>query len=228
MPTSKHRCGRLAGFRHPGVAVGVALVGLGLSFVLAIAEPVPTLELDLTEWINVAPDAVATVLYPIMQAGTLAGPIVVAVAIAVVCRDRWLSVATVGSGIATWFAAKGIKRIVERGRPGAFLPEIDIREGSGTGLGYVSGHSAVAACAAVMAMAAIPPRWRPAAAGVAGLVGIARIVHGVHLPADVVGGWSFGALFAFATLAFLDRVESQGAESQGAEPQRRPTSEETR
>ena len=51
-----------------------------------------------------------------------------------------------------------------------------------------------------MAMVALPRRWRPVAALVAALVGIARIVHGVHLAADVVGGWSFGVLTGLAGL----------------------------
>ena len=51
-----------------------------------------------------------------------------------------------------------------------------------------------------MAMVALPRRWRPFAAVVAALVGIARIVHGVHLPADVIGGWSFGVLTGLAGL----------------------------
>ena len=125
-----------------------------------------------------------------MQLGTLGGPIVVAIAIAIFKRDLVLSAAVVITGIVTWFAAKGVKRLVERDRPLTYLPEIIVREGDGSGLGYISGHSAVAASAAIMAMVAIPRRWRPAAAAVAAVVGVARIVHGVHLPADVVGGWS--------------------------------------
>ena len=100
-----------------------------------------------------------------------------------------------------------MKSLVTRGRPGAYLSEINIREGEGTGQGYISGHSAVAACAAVLAMTAVPARWRPVLAAVAGLVGLARIVHGVHLPADLVGGWSFGTLVALGALAVLDRIE---------------------
>jgi membrane-associated phospholipid phosphatase len=38
------------------------------------------------------------------------------------------------------------------------------------------------------------------------LVGVARIVHGVHLPIDVVGGWAFGALIGFAGLWVYDRI----------------------
>ena len=83
-----------------------------------------------------------------------------------------------------------------------------VREGDGAGLGFLSGHSAVAMSAAVMAMVALPREWRPVAALVAVLVGVARIVSGVDLPADVVGGWCFGALVALGGLAALDAVEA--------------------
>jgi len=198
---------RLGSLRRPGVIAAAALIGLVTSYAVAIQDPIPAWELELTRWINDAPELVAQLLYPIMQLGTLAGPILVAAAVGFFRRDWWLSAATLLSGLVTWFGAKGVKKLVDRGRPGAYLSEINIREGEGTGLGYISGHSAVAACAAVMAMTAVPTRWRPALAAAAGLVGLARIVHGVHLPADLVGGWSFGTLVALGALAVLDRIE---------------------
>jgi membrane-associated phospholipid phosphatase len=67
-----------------------------------------------------------------------------------------------------------------------------------------------------MAAVALPRRWRPLAAIVAGLVGVARIVHGVHLPADVVGGWSFGVLISLATLAVGDAARRPRDESHDA------------
>lgn len=150
-------------------------------------------------------------LDPIMQLGTLGAPFAVAVVVVIVSPDWLLSAAIVATGIATWFAAKGVKQIVGRDRPLTYLPDVVIREGDGTGLGYVSGHSAVAASAAIMAMVAIPRRWRPPAALLAGLVGIARIVHGVHLPADVVGGWSLGALLGLAGLGVADVIGGRRA-----------------
>lgn len=200
---------RWGGLRAPGVVAAVAGVGLGASYAVAVQDPVPAWELDLTEWINDAPDAVATLLYPIMQAGTLGGPIAVAVAVAVFKRDWLLSGATVVAGLVAWFGAKGVKRLVERDRPLTYLPEVVVREGDGTGLGYVSGHSAVAATAALLAMAALPRRWRPLPVLVAFLVGVARIVHGVHLPADVVGGWSFGVLVGLGALGVVDVVDDR-------------------
>lgn len=197
----------LGGFRHPFGIVATAGIGIAASYAVAVQRPVPAWELRLTEWINGLPDAAATALYPVMQAGTLGGPIAVAIGVAIFRRDWLLSGATVIAGLVAWFGAKGVKRVVERDRPLGYLPDVIIREGDGTGLGYVSGHSAVAATAAVMAMAAVPARWRIVPATVAFLVGIARVVHGVHLPADLVGGWSFGVLIALGALWVVDRLD---------------------
>ena len=198
---------RLASFSRVDLIIASALVGLATSALVAIRRPVPGWELTVTEWINDSPETIASVTSPIMQFGTIGGPFVVALGIGVFKRDWVLSAATVVAGLATWIGAKGIKRLVGRGRPLEFISDLVVREGDGSGLGYVSGHAAVAACSATMAMVALPRRWRPAAAGVALVVGIARIIHGVHLPADIIGGWSFGLLMAIGTLAALDRIE---------------------
>ena len=198
-------------FASPNAIALTATVALALSYLVAIQRPVPGWELRLTDWINGAPDALGSVLYPVMQLGTLGGPLVVAAAILIFRRDLVLSSAVVLTGLVTWFAAKGVKRLVERGRPLTYLPDITVREGDGTGLGFISGHSAVAASAAIMAMVAIPRRWRPVAAVAVAIVGIARIVHGVHLPADVVGGWSFGVLLGLAGLGVAGLVPDHTA-----------------
>ena len=204
------------GFAHPGglaIASSIALAG---SYAIAVRRPVPGWELEHTEWINGAPDAIADVLYPIMQLGTLAGPAIVAVGIAAVRRDWLLSGATMLAGLAAWFGAKGVKRVVERDRPLGFIADIVIREGDGTGLGFVSGHSAVAATAAVMAMAALRGRWRLIPPVLAFLVGIARVVHGVHLTADIVGGWALGILIGLGALGLVDLVSHRSATTEPA------------
>jgi undecaprenyl-diphosphatase len=185
----------------------VAVTGLVGSYLIAIRTTVPAWELALTEWLNGAPAGVATWLQPVMQLGTVAGPLAVAVGIGVVRRDWWLAGATMMAGLVAWLVANGLKVTVERGRPGAYSRVIVVREHGADGFGYVSGHSAVAASAMVMLMVALRPAWRPAAAAVAGVVGVARLVHGVHLPADVVGGWCVGVLLALGALALLDLLE---------------------
>ena len=52
-------------------------------------------------------------------------------------------------------------------------------------------------------------RWRwPAAAGavlLSLLIGISRVMLGVHWPSDVVGGWAFGMLWVLLTLRLAER-----------------------
>jgi len=193
----------------------VAGVSLGVSAAVAVRDPVPAWELDLTNWINDVNDAWGTLTYPIMQLGTLAGPLLVGAGIIVFRRDWWLGGAAAVAGLLAWFGAKGVKRVFERNRPLEYLPDIIVREGDGSGLGFVSGHSAVAATAAVFAIVALPPRWRPVPAVLAVTVGLARIIHGVHLPADVIGGWSLGVLIALGVLAVLDALHPIGRQLAG-------------
>jgi undecaprenyl-diphosphatase len=193
-------------FDHPWrITIGATAVLAGASAV-ASQRPLPQHELDLTVWLNHAPDWVATALYPVMQLGTIIAPVAVALVVLTWRRDWWTALASVLGGVVTWFAAKGVKEIVQRGRPLQYLPEIHVREGSGTGLGFISGHSAVAACTALVAMTVLPRRVRPLLVLLALLVGVARIVHGVHLPADVIGGWAFGVLVGLGVVELLGRV----------------------
>ena len=186
------------------------MVGLvaAIAFVLSLAVALPTrptaVEVDVTAWFNGAPDVVAVLLWPVMQLGTFVAPLVVAAAILALTRNWALAVATVAAGVGAWCAAVVAKHVVDRGRPPAFMPDIDIREGTGNGLGFISGHSAVAAATAVCVIAAVPGRWRAVPIALAVLVGIARIVYGVHFPADVVGGWAIGILVGLLALTVLD------------------------
>ena len=198
----------LGEYRYPSRIVGAAAIELAISYAVATWRPVPGWELSITEWINDAPDITATALYPIMQLGTLAGPAIITVAIAVLDRDWLLSIATIVVGIVTWFTAKGVKRVIKRSAA-SYMPEIVVREGDGAGLGYVSGHTRS------------PQRRRswqwPRSAALATcshgcrIPGRARVVHGVHLPADLVGGWSIGVLIALGGLWIVDLVDDRTA-----------------
>jgi len=62
-----------------------------------------------------------------------------------------------------------------------------------------------------VALTVVPRRWWPALIAVAVIVGIARIVHGVHLPADVIGGWAFGTLLGLAGVSVIDQHRRRAA-----------------
>ena len=72
-----------------------------------------------------------------------------------------------------------------------------------------------------VALALAPPRWRRVAAGGAVLlsllVGLSRVMLGVHWPSDVVGGWSFGLLWVLVTLRPAERLF--GSDSRAAQKQ---------
>jgi glycosyltransferase 2 family protein len=194
---------------HPWIVAGIAFVVLVGAWIVANQRPLPTWELDVTEWINDAPGWAADALWPVMQLGMLIVALVVAIVIGIVRRDWFLAVAMIVATVATWVLTKGVKDIVDRRRPAVYIPDVNVREGSGSELGFFSGHAALAATTIVMAMAAVPPRWRPVLVAVAFLVGLGRVVHGVHLAVDVVGGWAFGTLVGVAGLTVVDRYRAQ-------------------
>ena len=85
-----------------------------------------------------------------MQIGSLVGSLVVVALTGIISRQKRLTLAAlVASQVAFW-SAKWVKGLVGRGRPNEYISNIVLREHA-TGLGYASGHTAVAfALAAVL------------------------------------------------------------------------------
>jgi undecaprenyl-diphosphatase len=80
-------------------------------------------------------------------------------------------------------------------------------------LSYPSGHSANATLVylTLALMLVDDPRrrvpWIAAAMLVAALVGVSRVVLGVHWPSDVAGGWAFGIMWSMMVLWMAHRLE---------------------
>ena len=91
-----------------------------------------------------------------------------------------------------------MKHVAARGRPVDVLARVHVRERA-TGLGYVSGHSAVAFALAAALVSEAPGAWRVVPLTVAATVAIGRVYAGVHLPLDVVGGVGLGILAGIAS-----------------------------
>ena len=170
------------------LALGAGI--LGVTTVRARRPEPSQLELDCFEVVNTLPDGLSAPIWPVMQLGALAA--VPAVAGAVWWRgDHRRAVHLLLAGGTTWVLAKGVKRLVGRGRPAAVVTAARIRGLEQSGDGFISGHAAIAAALAAGARPVVPG-WGPVLGALAGTVGLARIYVGAHLPLDVLGGIGTG------------------------------------
>ncbi|HEU4347973.1 MAG TPA: phosphatase PAP2 family protein [Actinoplanes sp.] len=133
----------------------------------------------------------------VMQLGVIGAVPLVAV-LALVTRHLRLALDAVLAAGSIYLIAKVIKAFVERGRPDSLLDGVHILGEPAGGLGYVSGHSAVAVALATVSSPYLGRRGRRVAWALAAAVCIARMYVGAHLPYDVLGGaalgWAAGAL----------------------------------
>jgi membrane-associated phospholipid phosphatase len=166
--------------------------------IVAAGGHVPALERRTFEAINRLPDALWPIVWAPMQLGSLAGALVVVAVIQVVGRNVHLTLAALTASLVAWWSAKGVKAFVSRARPGALLTDVRLHEHA-SGLGYVSGHSAVAFALAAVVAPSVPSRWRFAVFGLATLVAFARVYAGAHLPLDAIGGAGLGVLVGTLT-----------------------------
>jgi len=171
----------------------------GVTAAAALASPsgVSLLEREVFEAINSAPAAVDAPLWVVTQTGSFAAVFVTA-GLALVARRSRLAMALAAGGTATWLLAKVVKEVVDRGRPATLLHDVAIHGAPATGLGFPSGHAAVAACLMTVADPYLSRPARVVGWTVVVVVAFARVVVGAHLPLDAVGGlllgWTMGSL----------------------------------
>jgi membrane-associated phospholipid phosphatase len=196
------------GFRRPSrlrpwlttVAVLAWIAFAGITLVV-VAHPEGT-ALDL---------ALAPPLTQIAQDGTsiallgraldvIGGDVVAVLTVAVVAtvlvlhRHRLLATYLVVSALG-FLVNTGVKLLVDRPRP----PTVGLLLQEST-WSYPSGHATsgitVVAALGVVALVALRSRWRWGVAlplfVLAPLIGVSRVVMGVHWPTDVLGGWALG------------------------------------
>jgi glycosyltransferase 2 family protein len=184
--------------RHAGDAVRlvVALAIVALSAEFVHRDRVGELEVDAFRLVNDLPGALYPLVWPVMQLGNvLAVP--VAAGIAALTRRYRLAVNLALAGFGCWALAKLVKGLFERGRPSAYLSGVNIHGPPATGLGFVSGHAAIAVALASVASPYLGRRARRVAWALAAGVCLSRLYVGAHLPLDVIGGaavgWAAGA-----------------------------------
>jgi glycosyltransferase 2 family protein len=213
--TARERADGDARGRHSGdvVRLVAGAVVLAVSVLAVQRDHLTVFERNLFRLLNDLPSALEPVLAAVMQAGNLAaGPALAAVAL-FAGRHR-LAGRLLVAGPVAWILAKVVKDLIQRPRPTGFLEQVARFEG--TGLGFVSGHTAVAAALATAATPYLPRRVQRVVWAVAWVVGLARIYVGAHLPLDVIGGAALGWMVGAGLHLLL-----------GA-PHRRPTLDEAR
>lgn len=189
--------------------LGIGLTALAASWAIAReASKVPVWEEDATLGLNEWPDWIAVPLWPVMQLGNVWMVVMVPVGLWFATKRRQPVIAGALATGAAWALAKIVKELVGRGRPADFFASIDVRESGVNGLGFVSGHSAVAFAAATVIAVYVPRKWVAVPFVLAGVTGLSRIYYGAHLPLDVVGGAGLGIACGALALLVTDEPPS--------------------
>jgi uncharacterized membrane protein YbhN (UPF0104 family)/membrane-associated phospholipid phosphatase len=187
--------------RHPGDVLRVVLGALILLATMSAIhqDRIGVRETDVFRVINdlALPGWTWPGVWLVMQLGVI-GAVPLVVGLALLTRRWRLALYAALAGGTIYLVAKLVKEFVQRGRPQTLLDGVHILGEPARGLGYVSGHSAVAVALATVASPFLGRRARRIAWVLAGCVCVARIYVGAHLPFDVLGGaalgWAAGAL----------------------------------
>lgn len=208
---------RLRSLAVAAVAAVAAAVFLG-ALALVAAAPGGTVagwERDAFAAVNRLPDVLHAPVWAVMQAGSLLAVPVTATAAFWWDRRRLAARLLVGGGVA-YVGALLVKTLVGRGRPEGLLEEVLVRGDPQSGLGFVSGHTAVAVALATAATPHLGRGGRIVVWSLAAIVGLGRIYVGAHLPLDVVGGAALGVLAGLVALAVI----GSGRDRSAPRPQR--------
>jgi membrane-associated phospholipid phosphatase len=186
------RSGRRAASRHaPDLQLALGVAGVVLSGLAVHDHAIGPVETAVFRAVNRLPDQLYAPGWVVMQAGNVnAAPVAGVVALAA-GRPRLAARITL-TGLTTWALAKLIKHGYRRPRPASLIPGVRCRGKEASGLGYVSGHTGVAAGIAVAAVPVLRTPARFAIAAAVPVVGLCRMYVGAHLPLDVVGGAALG------------------------------------
>jgi len=190
---------------------------------LATAPQVHADELSLFRLFNQLPPHLELPFWVVMQMGSL--PAVPASAgAALVAREPRLAADLALVGGFSWAAAKGAKRLIRRERPSVFVAQLLLRGRPQAGLGFPSGHAAVAAALATAVTPRIRRAGRRAVWGSVAGVAIARMYVGAHLPVDVLGGVALGSAISSGVRLWRRKtrrvprpIDSPGTENLGYE-----------
>ena len=189
--------------RDAALALAGALV-LVLAALPVERTSVPAVEAEVFSAVNHVDVLPFVLVWPFMQLGNVL--VVPASALVAAALRRWrLAAGLLVAGVGTYLAAKVVKDVVVRGRPGGLLEDVVLRGAAAQGRGFVSGHAAVAVTVLTVAWPWLGPRSRVAGVVLATAVCLARVHTAAHLPLDVVGGAGLGLLVGSLVLLVVGR-----------------------
>lgn len=96
------------------------------------------------------------------------------------------------TGSLTYILVQLAKFVIDRPRPAALLSDIQSRELFVDGLGFPSGHVALATAMSLTLLPYLPKQWCWLPLLWIPAVGLSRVYLGVHAPLDIVGGFAVG------------------------------------
>lgn len=188
--------------RSRAVLVAATAIVLAVSTGLAAQGRLVVGERPVFEALNDLPRAASLPLVVVMGAGTSVGALLLAL-VALVTGRRRAAAALGGAWLVARLLSAVMKVTVDRARAPGLIADAVLRQHLPADPGFPSSHTAIASGLAV-AVGWAWPRARWPALVVAGLVGLARMYVGVHLPLDLVGGAALGVLSGLVVVALVE------------------------
>lgn len=186
----------------------MAVVALAVATASAIPREVTSFEETLFYAVNGLADAIEWPLWVVMQLGAAFLIPVLALLAFLGWRRLRPAVDLLLAGTVAWLLAKVMKDLLERGRPASFFDDVNLRGSLGVenraGLGFPSGHAAVAFSLAIVVFPYISLRWRVVTIVLALTVAFSRLYFGAHFPLDALGGAALGVAIAASAHLIMD------------------------
>lgn len=179
-----HRVIYLAGFT-------AGLVLFAVTAVIAASNSLSIIEQQLFQYIYGLPDILRPALLLITQFGSMWLWLLLVLALFINNRKH-LAIKLLATGALTYALIQIAKVVVNRPRPMSFLPEILHRELFVSGLGFPSGHTAIATAIGLTVLPYLSKKYRLVIAIWIFAVGLSRVYLGVHAPLDIIGGFGVG------------------------------------
>jgi membrane-associated phospholipid phosphatase len=180
-----------------------ALAVLLLASIAASDRNVPGWEERLFAVVNEHSVLPFAVVWPVMQLGNVLAVVLCGLAAAATRRFR-LAAGLLAGGLAAYLLAKLVKDVVQRPRPNDLM-DVVVRGPVVGDDGFVSGHATVATVLVALLLPYVGRRTARVLLVLAGLVAIARVYVGAHLPLDVIGGAALAVAVASLVHLLLGR-----------------------